>query len=149
MSIFLPFAGEAGQTAEDQRDLGVSEPPKEPLALAAGDNEAGLLKQSQMAGDHGGIEPKHSGELAAAALSFCKDSKDPHPRLVGQSLAQSHQILGNFSYCIVGHKCKITWFPLETQDPAEQLKNRQALGPKRRNQPGLAVAGPPILKPTH
>ena len=108
MSIFLPFAGEAGQTAEDQRDLGVSEPPKEPLPLTAGNDEAGLLKQSQMAGDHGGIEPKQFGELAAAALAFCKDSKDSHPRLVGQGLAQSHQILGNFGYCIVEHKCKTT-----------------------------------------
>lgn len=127
----------------------MSEPPKEPLPFAAGDNEAGLLKQSQMAGDHGGIKPKHPRKLAAAALSFSEDSKDPHPGLVGQSLAQSHQILGNFSYCIVGHKCKITWFPLETQDPAEQLKNRQALGPKWRDQPIWAVTDPPILKPTH
>ena len=108
MSIFLPFAGEAGQTAEDQRDLGVSEPPKEPLALAAGDNEAGLLKQSQMAGDHGGIEPKHSGELAAAALSFSEDSKDPHPRLVGQSLAYDHKFFLRHAYCVIAHKCNVT-----------------------------------------
>lgn len=86
----------------------MGEPPKEPLPLTAGDNEAGPLKQSQMAGDYGGIEPKQFGELAAAALAFCKDSKDSHPRLVGQGLAQSHQILGNFGYCIVEHKCKTT-----------------------------------------
>jgi len=124
----------------------MGESPKEPLALPAGDNKASVRKQSQVAGDHRGIKPKHSRELAAAALSLSEDRQDPHPRLMGQGLPQSHQILGHLVYCILGHKCKIIRFPLVEQ--AMRLRNRQDLSPKRRDQPSLAVAGPPILKPT-
>jgi len=86
----------------------VSEPPKEPLPFAAGDNEAGLLKQSQMAGDHGGIEPKYSRELAAAALTLGEDSKDPHPCLVRKSLAYDHEFFLRHAYFAIVHEYNIT-----------------------------------------
>lgn len=109
--IFHPFATETGEATQDQGNFGVGKPPKEPLALAAGHDEACLRKQSQMPGNYGGIKPKHSRELTAAALALGEDREDTHPRLVGKGLAQSHQILSDLCYCIIGHKCKVTQLP--------------------------------------
>jgi hypothetical protein len=123
--IFPPFATETGEATQDQGNFGVGEPPKEPLALAAGHDEACLCKQSQMPGNYGGIQSKHSRKFTATALALSEDREDPHPRLMGKGLAQSHQILGNLCYCIVGHKCKITRLPGAQQVSAGSHKNSQ------------------------
>jgi hypothetical protein len=123
--IFPPFAIETGETIQDQGNFGMGKPPKEPLALAAGHDEARLRKQSQMPGNYGGIKPKHSRKFTAAALALSKDREDPHPRLVGEGLAQSHQILSDLCYCIIGHNCKVTQLPGAQQVLAGSHKTSQ------------------------
>ena len=123
--IFRPFATETGEATQDQGNIGMGKPPKEPLALAAGHDEARLRKQSQMPGNYGRVKPQHSRKLAAAALALSKDREDPHPCLVGKGLAQSHQILSDLCYCIIGHNCKVTQLPCAQQVPAGSHKTSQ------------------------